>query len=117
MKTPTEDQIDAACRTIERAVYVAERIHTCKFAEHLLIAFGDRLGELKEGPHIVCAAGRVTEPGELVRVYISLDDGIGFAIKLDLLTIGLRPFLETSGSDLILKKTSEGFKICRRDPS
>jgi hypothetical protein len=108
------DQIDGARRVIERSVYVAERIHGGKFAENLLIIFSDRFGEIKKGPHIVCAAGRVTEAGELVRVYISVDDGVCFAVKVDLLAISLRPFLETRG-DLILKELLEGFKICRRD--
>ena len=107
-------QIDGARRVIERSVYVAEQIHAGKFAENLLITFSDRFGEIKKGSQIVCAAGRVTEAGELVRVYISVDDGVSFDVKLDLLAISLRPFLETRG-DLMLKKLLEGFKICRRD--
>jgi hypothetical protein len=68
---------NAARRIAERAVYIAERIHGSKFAENLLVTFGDRFGEVEKAPRVVCAAGCVTEPGELVRVYISLDNDVG----------------------------------------
>lgn len=109
-------QIEVARHIVERAVYVVERPQWGEFAQHLLITFGDGFSEFEEGPHVICAPGRAAEPGELVRVYVGFRDGIGSAVEVDLLAIGLRPFLE-SRRDLILKKDAEGFKICRRDPS
>jgi hypothetical protein len=105
--------IDAARHAVEKAVYVAERTGDDRFSEVLRISFSDRLGEREEGPTVICEAFRVTEPGELVRVYVYLSD-VGSTVILDALAVALQPFLEAR-TDIVLKKLAEGFKICRRD--
>lgn len=106
--------IDAARRTVEKAIYVAEQTGDGRFSENLRIGFSDRFGECEKGPTVVCEAFRVTEPGELVRVYVYLSDVVSPVI-IDALAAALQPFLEAR-TDIVLKKLAEGFKICRCDP-
>jgi hypothetical protein len=107
-------QIELARRTIEKAISVAERLGCGEFSEHLRISLSDTISEIEQGPTVICCTFRITEPLELVCVYIGQDNGVGITVLRDSIADALLPFLKTR-TDIILKKLPEGFKICRRD--
>lgn len=54
----------------------------------------------------------MAEGGELVRVYINLDNDSAIAPERDAFSVALSPFLECWG-DLVFQEMPEGFKIMR----
>jgi hypothetical protein len=80
--------------------------------EVLSFSFAETDGKIEKRVEIGALGFPTTEVGEIVRVYINLDNPSLLDIVRDAFRVALQPFL-VGRPDLTFGETSEGFKIIR----
>jgi hypothetical protein len=82
--------------------------------ESLRFKFSKIDGAIEEATSVAAFGEFTDEPGELVRIYIDLDDLVGRSIIGQSIDVALSQFL-VSGWEIAYLETQEGFKIFLRN--
>jgi hypothetical protein len=97
---------------IESAIRFAdvERFRSSGLVEALKFSLPLGLGEVEKGADVACFSARLDEPGELVRVYVDLDDTVGRSVVRKSIHMAVES-VRIGVGEVSYLETQEGFKI------